>query len=422
MKSAYLQGVQDGSRLAKIYVRPPRDPLAVRAISEWQNKDCVYEVLSGIYGRVDAPRLWFLKVKKRYLQSGWRQHSLAPCVFLYRQHDRLIGIVGIHADDGLMGFDDSPAGMALTDVKKMLDWRGTWREDEIVDCGRRIKYNREMGDITLDQEHYITELEFPSLRKHDSGLKLASDPGLVTDYRSGIGSLQWVAGMTRPDMAADVSLLQDSFEKMTVKDLAEVNRCVRYLRATVTANIKVCRLDLANLVIASFSDASWANAPGMRSQARLLVMAADILAGDRQHPGYILELKSHRLRRVCRSKLSAEAAHADMARGHSELVAMTLSEMLFVDLTATPSPEPRVKLTPITDCKSLFDSARKPTGTCEDKRTQIDIVRIRQNCASGMIWAPTTLQRADALTKRDPKLRNEFRAFIHNSVVTLKEA
>lgn len=273
--------------------------------------------------------------------------------------------------------------------------------------------------MTLDQEHYIAELEAPSLKKHDSDLKISADPALVTDYRSGIGSLQWVAGMTRPDVAADVSLLQDSFDKLTVKDLAEVNRCVRYLRATVTANITIRRLEPDDMVIVSYSDASWANAPGLRSQAGLLIMAASTSSVGGESAGSILEWKS---RRVCRSTLSAEAAAADTARDHAEFVAMTLSEMLFSDFIATSSADPRLRMIPVTDCKSLFDSVRKLTGTCEDKRTQIDIISIRQSCASDIKWVPTTLQRADALTKRDTKLRNEFRDFMNNPVVVLREA
>lgn len=102
VKSACLQGQQDDSRPEKIYMRPPRDRLAGRAVPEWEDKKCVYELLSGIYGRVDAPRLWFLEVKERYPQAGWKQHSLNACVFLYWVDQRLQGIVEIHVDDGLM--------------------------------------------------------------------------------------------------------------------------------------------------------------------------------------------------------------------------------------------------------------------------------------------------------------------------------
>lgn len=129
------------------------------------------------------------------------------------------------------------------------------------------------------------------MHRRDADMKLSQDTELVTDYQSGIGSLQWDAGMPRSDIAADVSLLQGSFEKVTVKDLAEVNRCVRYLRATMAANITTRRLNPESLIIASYSDASWANAPGLRSQVGLLVINGESVSS-------ILEWKSHRLRRV----------------------------------------------------------------------------------------------------------------------------
>lgn len=147
------------------------------------------------------------------------------------------------------------------------------------------------------------------------------------------------------------------------------------------------------------------------------MIPTSVSVADGDHTGSIFEWKSHRLRRVCRSTLSAETA-----RGHAEFVTLTISEMLFHDFTATSVAHPRLQLVPITDCKPLFDSVRTLTGPYEDKRTQIDIISIRQSSASDIKWVPTTLQRADALTKRDPQLRNEFRYFMGIPVVVLQEA
>lgn len=155
------------------------------------------------------------------------QHSLDLCVFLYRQNEHLMASWGFTSTTAPWASRTPPPGLQLTDhVKTMFDWDGTWREDEIIHCGRRAKSDRAPGTMTLDQEHYNTELEAPSLKRHDGDMKISADPALVMDYRSGIGSLAWVAGRTRPDVAADVSLLRDSCDKLTVKNLAEVNRCV----------------------------------------------------------------------------------------------------------------------------------------------------------------------------------------------------
>ena len=45
--------------------------------------------------------------------------------------------------------------------------------------------------------------------KLDPSTPLKDYSDLVTEYRSGIGSLQWLAGTTRGDISADVSLIQN---------------------------------------------------------------------------------------------------------------------------------------------------------------------------------------------------------------------
>eukprot|EP00969_Alexandrium_andersonii_P232823 10279265-Alexandrium_andersonii.AAC.1 len=60
----------------------------------------------------------------------------------------------------------------------------------------------------ISQADYVATLDLVSLKPLDDETPLMSDRRLVTEYRSGIGSLQWVAGVSRPDVAADTSLLQ----------------------------------------------------------------------------------------------------------------------------------------------------------------------------------------------------------------------
>ena len=62
----------------------------------------------------------------------------------------------------------------------------------------------------LDQQHYVKEVTATKAQKETVPLK--GNPTLMSEFRSGIGSLQWLAGTTRPDFAADVSLLQKGLE------------------------------------------------------------------------------------------------------------------------------------------------------------------------------------------------------------------
>lgn len=55
------------------------------------------------------------------------------------------------------------------------------------------------------------------------------------------------------------------------------------------------------------------------------------------------------------------------------------------------------------------------------ERVEIDVAGLRQTCR-GLRWVPTEMQWADALTKRCPRLRDGFRRWAMDPVVTLVES
>ena len=79
--------------------------------------------------------------------------------------------------------------------------------------------------------------------------------------------------MTRPDVAADCFLLQKGSDELSVAELKEVNSTLRYLKATADAFFKINHIDPASLILVPYGDASWANAPGGKSQGGLLIAA-----------------------------------------------------------------------------------------------------------------------------------------------------
>ena len=63
----------------------------------------------------------------------------------------------------------------------------------------------------------------------------------------------------------------------------------------------------------------------------------------------------------------------------------------------------------VTDCKSLYDVVISESPTLSEKRTLIDILSIQNWISpSRMHWVPTYWMIADALTKKDKKLREHF--------------
>ena len=137
-------------------------------------------------------------------------------------------------------------------------------------------------------------------------------------------------------------------------------------------------------------------------------------------PASILEWKSHRLQRAVRSTLAAEAAALDAANDHAGFLGCLMSELFWADYRATEARESRIKVTPVTDCKSLYDAVHRLATNFQDKRTQIDVTALRQS-ARFLRWVPTHLQLADVFTKRDAKLRNAFRQFMLDPRICLIE-
>ena len=308
-------------------MRPPQDGIAKQAVPEWNHPLLLYALTAPVYGQANAPRRWYLHVVKVLLSLNWTQHSLDPCLFLWIDGDnQVLAVLGVHVDDVICCV--LPAGERhLEEVKKSFEWGSAWEENDFVFTGRWMR-RQDDGRLLLDQQHYVADIHLTKISLPDDEL-LYNHPELVTEFRSGIGSLQWMAGTTRGDLAADTSLLQKPPKELTVGDLKEINKVLKYVRATANAYVRVNPLDLKDLVFIAYGDAGWANAPNKKSQGGLAVLATtrEYLNGPQK--ASLLEGKSYRHQRVLRSTLAAEAASLDRAHDMGNFMACVFSAMTF---------------------------------------------------------------------------------------------
>ena len=235
-KSAFLQGLPDDERPQAIYMKPPQDGISLEANPVWRLKKFVYRLSAPVYGQANAPRRWYLYVVRVLLKKHRRQHTLDPCCFLYVNAGQVVALLGLHVDD-IITCCLPKYEYVLDEVKKSFVWGSEWEQDDFVFVGRRIQRQPD-GGFTLDQTHYVADVMLTKITK-DPAEKLEAHPELVTEFRSGIGSLQWLAGTTRGDLSAYVSLLQKKHTELTVADLIEVNRVLKYVRATSTASVPI---------------------------------------------------------------------------------------------------------------------------------------------------------------------------------------
>ena len=126
----------------------------------------------------------------------------------------------------------------------------------------------------------------------------------------------------------------------------------------------------------------------------------------------LLDWRSHRIRRVCRSTLAAESMSMEAGLDAAVQIRTILAEAPMPDYVAGRSGTLQPDFLPIkgvTDCKSLYDLLCKegaPSTTME-RRLAIDVAAISEigeefdpeNPGEAFKWVPTYVQWADHFTK-----------------------
>ena len=432
--TAFLQGKKyDPDSARVLWVKVPRDAEALMGLARGHGK--IMKLTKPMYGLVDAPKAWYDEAVNRILTMGKGsivQHPLDSCLFLvydkaipYRQPEtpgdtlRLISIFGIHVDD-LFGCHDEkdPATAAfLTELKsifKFREWHTGDTHDELTYCGAKIMRMSDGVGWKIGHEDYI---------KQQKPITIASDRQSTdpltekerTPLRGLLGALQWPSTQTAPHLQAHISLMAGQVSGGTVSTLEEANKALRFAKYNADISLEYRHLGAPeDTAFVAFSDASFASRSDLSSQGGfiLLMVHKDVANGA---PGQgisghynVLDWRSWKLARVCRSTLAAESQAASEA-ADSLLFTTTFWNLIWKpwlpldDLRTARSPtKPRL----IIDAKALYDLLARPqiqATSNSDKRTMIEalVTQDKIGCCGGTtLWASSENQWADGLTKQ----------------------
>ena len=330
IECAFLQGMENQRNL---YMEQP-----VRGLPGVP-KGALIQMLKGVFGLCDSPRLWWEKLSRDLLKMKisvdgmrlhFKQHPLDACFFLlYDENETLHGALTTHVDDLLLS---SPKAMqggatavlvgAVPDQRvggQVLRLRGAPAHP-----GRNYR-----GDLISQRSYVNTRLETVDFDKAADAEELAGY--LVRkDNESVAGALSWLAAQSRPDLQVGVSMAQRKQRAPLLGDVRDTNRVVRQAQKGKDYGPTYPRLQETwdDLVLVVFHDAAWANVPatdscpeldegeasanmGIYSQLGHLVglTSRRVLRGERA-PGLLCTWKSHACPRVCRSTFAAETMSA----------------------------------------------------------------------------------------------------------------
>ena len=139
------------------------------------------------------------------------------------------------------------------------------------------------------------------------------------------------------------------------------------------------------MLILTFSDASWGSRGDGSSQGGFLILATEkkVLLGQRA-PYSILNYGPKKLKRVCRSPLAAETQALSISLGDSEVIRLLCAEFMCADAVVLADVDAVLFTIPsavITDCKPLWDGIERQESAglkMDDRRRGIECLECRE--------------------------------------------
>ena len=120
------------------------------------------------------------------------------------------------------------------------------------------------------------------------------------DFQRAIGQLNWVSGITRPDISFHTCDASARFKNSTVTDALKVNEIIKYLKNT-DSFIKIPQFDKNSLRLQLITVAGFNNLPSGGTQAGQIIFSSD--SRNNCCPLY---WNLSKIKRVVRSTLAAE--------------------------------------------------------------------------------------------------------------------
>jgi hypothetical protein len=358
----------------------------------------VWKLKKALYGLKNAPRSWYLKLRKTLNGLGFFDSKVDQC--LYSNAQKSLFFV-VHVDDFFVISKDAKLIRSFVDqLQRSFDLTVIGEPREFL--GMKIIRNRAKSTLCLSQEHYVWSVlkdynaldVLPRSRSlncetdfySESVLDLSNCVVNEQNYQKVIGSVLYLSTRTRPDIAFAVSTLSTFSSCPNSTVCLALQDLLGYLKATANTMLKYQFNSEENIV--AYSDADWA---GNRND-RKSVSGSLILVNHGA-----VAWKSKKQKSVAQSSTEAEYVAA------AKTASMVLSlKNVFKELKLSNLMDIKIKI----DSQGALKMATGQRVQEPSKHIDIKFHLIRDHCEKGSFkveYVPTAEQLADILTKSLPR-------------------
>jgi hypothetical protein len=238
--SAFLNGELDSDE--EVFMEQPQ------GYAESDHKKYVCKLFKSLYGLKQAGRKWYDVLCRTLADLGFKRSEADPAVFYVHQDANIVALA-CHVDDcTITGSSNHLVQSYKNKIKEKYSLTDLGPAHWLL--GIKVARDLEARTISLSQSSYIdsilTRFNFTDLKSFatpmDPSIRLSKDqcpqtPEEVADmrkvpYREAIGSLNYCAVATRPDIAFSTSLLAQFMENPGRTHWEAVKQVFRYLLGT----------------------------------------------------------------------------------------------------------------------------------------------------------------------------------------------
>lgn len=233
----------------ELYIEPPEGYRT--------SPDVVWKLNKCLYGLKQSAREWHLTLTKALATIGFSKKSSDPCLYTRpsKGHKDDIDIITVHVDD-IRGSAPSKvaAEAVITDIKTLFDIKVNGATEAFL--GIETELSRD-GSIKIHQAAYARRMlqRFGMADCNPLSLPMTKDPlskkqcpeekevrtkeekSRITLYRAMVGSLNYLAVWTRPDISYAVSQLARFNDNPGQAHHEAAKRVLRYIQGTIDKGI-----------------------------------------------------------------------------------------------------------------------------------------------------------------------------------------
>ena len=286
---------------------------------------------------------------------------------------------------------------------------GAWEQTKLRFRGRELEQTRDKRAIRISMEPYVDSLmpmTIPADLRKD--LDAIVSPQVHSQYRGGVGQLQWLQMQGNPMLAYDTSILQSHSAAPSGHHVLMLSKTIRTAKKYRDLYYNVVAMQ-GRFTWVILGDAAWANRPDGSSTGGHLIVAVHnaVIRGQRVNAS-VVSWNSRKTRRKVRSSLGAETQAFSTALEHGDLIRVFWGELNgeIVDLENFGEYLRQTSALAISECKSLADalnsSGSAVSKTSDDKRLAIELSMIKQRLKRDETmfqWVENMYMAADVLTK-----------------------